>query len=180
MPTCSNARRNCSSVPSTSPRPCRGSSSPWARSRIGSWSPGRRGRRESRVHALLFEVELALEASHDVVVDRALGTKAQKRLALRVDDGAPDLAVLDPLSILPVGRGIALPLDVLGTVPIHVPQPIEQRAVPRPDLVELIDPPRGGLDELLPGAGLFVADLDVGAESKRANEPRQRQPLAHE
>jgi hypothetical protein len=54
--------------------------------------------------------------------------------------------VLDELSVLPVGRRIALPLDMLGTVPIHVAQPIEQRAVPRPDLVELIDPPSGGLD----------------------------------
>src|SRR6185503_19080571 len=114
MPTCSSAPRSCSSARSTSPLPSRGSSSPWARSPIACWSPGRRDRRESRVHSLLFEVELALEASHHVVVDRALGPEAQERLALRVDDRAPDLAVLDELSILPVGRRIALPLDVLG------------------------------------------------------------------
>ena len=143
--------------------------------------PGGKVERASRVHALLFEVELALEASHHVVVDRAPGAKAQERLALRVDDRAPDLAVLDELSVFPVGRRIALPLDVLGTVPIRVPQPIEQWAVPRPDLVELIDPPSGGLDELLPGAGppLRAASTSAPSRSDRI-EPRQRQPLPEE
>jgi hypothetical protein len=85
----------------------------------------------SGVHSPLVEVELAFEISQYVVVDRALGAKAQERLAFCVDDRSSDLAVLDELSILLVGgRWIALPVDVLGTVPVRVTQPIEKRAVP--------------------------------------------------
>src|SRR5439155_23429648 len=126
-------------------------------------------------------VELALEASQDVVVDRALGAEPQEGLAFRVDDRSSDLAVLDELSILPVGRRrVALPLDVLGTVLIRVAQPIEERAVPRPHRIELFDPPRRGVEQLLPGPCLFFAEPGIGAEPKPANAPAQRPPLAHD
>ena len=111
----------------------RGSSSRWDRSATASWSHGRQDRRESRVHPPLFEIELPLEVPQHVVVDRTLGPKTEERLAFRVDDRPPDLAVLDELSILAVGRRIALPLDVLRTVPIGIAQLIEKRAMPRPD-----------------------------------------------
>jgi hypothetical protein len=71
----------------------------------------------------------------------APGPQAQERLALRVDDGAMDLAVLDDLLVLgPGARRVALPLDVLRAVLVGVTQPIEQRPVARPHRVELIDP----------------------------------------
>jgi hypothetical protein len=61
---------------------------------------------------MLLEVQLPLESAHHVVVDRTLRAETQERLALRVDDGAPDLAVLDDLLIFfPGARGIVTILE---------------------------------------------------------------------
>jgi hypothetical protein len=57
----------------------------------------------SGVHAPLFQVELAFEIPEHLVADLALGAKAQEGLALGVDDGPLDLAVLDELSVFAAG-----------------------------------------------------------------------------
>src|SRR5882724_6630998 len=106
------------------------------------------GVHRSRVHSSLFQIQLALEVPQHLVADLPLGPKADERLAFRVDDRSPDLAVLDELSILTVGgRRIALPLDVFRTVPVGVAQLVEKRTVPRPYRIELIDSPRGGFEQ---------------------------------
>ena len=83
-------------------------------------------------------------------------------------------------SSVPEAVRVALPLDVLRAVLVGVPQPVEQRAVARPHRVELIDPARGGVDELLARVGLLLAQLRIGAEAEPPDEPRQGQPLAQQ
>src|SRR5262249_39957599 len=101
----------------------------------------------SRVHAPLVEVELALEGAQHVVVDRALGPQSQQRLSLGVDDPAPDFAMLDELTILAVTvRAVPLVIDVFRPVLIRVAQTIEERAMPWPHRVQLIDLARRGLE----------------------------------
>src|SRR6266508_5410434 len=50
-----------------------------------------RGESPSGVHAALFQVQFPLEITQDLVADLVLGAKAEQRLALGVDDRAPDL-----------------------------------------------------------------------------------------
>jgi hypothetical protein len=131
----------------------------------------------SSVHSALFEVELTLEIAQHLVVDLALGAKAQ-RLALRIDDRSSDLAVLDEFAIFPVARGcIALAFDVFGAVPVDLAQLVEQRVMPWPDWIQLIDAPRGRFEQPLSRSPFSFSESDVLAEAKRPDEPRQRQPL---
>jgi hypothetical protein len=110
----------------------------------------------SSVHSALFEVELTLEIAQHLVVDLALGAKAQ-RLALRIDDRSSDLAVLDEFAIFPVARGcIALAFDVFGAVPVDLAQLVEQRVMPWPDWIQLIDAPRGRFEQPLSRALLLL------------------------
>src|SRR5689334_10073307 len=137
------------------------------------------GPERSSVDAALLEVQLALERAQDVVVDGSLGPHSQERLARRIDDRALDLAVLDDLPVVLAGaRRIALPLDVLGAMLVHLAEPVEQRPVAGPHRVELVDAPRGGLDHLLARDRLLFARLGVGAEPESSDQPRQGQPLA--
>src|SRR5260370_19949166 len=128
----------------------------------------------SGVHPALLEVQLPLERPQHVVVDRAIRAQTQERLALRLEHGAMDLAVLDDLPVFLPGAGrVPLPLDVLRAVLVGLAQPIEQRAMARPHRIELIEPAQRGLDQLLAREGLFLAQLGVGAEPERAGRPRQ-------
>src|SRR6266849_2954059 len=132
----------------------------------------REGAEVSGVHSALLEVQLPFEYSQHVVVDRAVRAQPQERLALRVDDGAMDLAMLDDLLVFRSGtRPVALTLDVLRAVLVGLAQPVEQRAVAGPHRVELINPPRGGLDQLLARVGFLLAKLNVRAQRKTPNQP---------
>jgi hypothetical protein len=122
----------------------------------------------SRVHATLFEVELALEAAQHVVADLALGPKPQQRLAFGVDDGASDLPVLDELAVFAVAvGGFALTLDVLGAMAVRLAELIEEGAMPRPHRLQLVQPLGGRLQEALSRSGFFFADSRVRPEAKR-------------
>src|SRR6185312_1494241 len=120
----------------------------------------------SRVDPTLVQVELALERAEHVVVDRPLGPQPEEGLALRVDHGALYLPVLV------AGAGLlALPLHVLRAVGVGVAHPVEERPVARPHRVELVDPARGRVDHLLARVGLLRAQLGIGAEPERSDQP---------
>ena len=148
------------------------------------WGPGKvkgGARPRSGVHSSLFQIQLPFEVPQHLVADLTLGPKAAERLAFGVDDRSSDLAVLDELSIIVVGgRGIALPLEVLRTVLVGIAQPVEKWAVPRPHGIELIESPRGGFEQPLPGARFFLAPFGIGPQAKAPDEPRQAQPLAQQ
>src|SRR3989442_9164017 len=93
-----------------------------------------------RVHALLFEIEVALETAEHVVVDRAFGAKTQQRLSFGADHVPSDLAMLDQLAVA-FGAGAIprLPLDVLGPVRVRGAELIEQRTMSGPHRVQLVD-----------------------------------------
>ena len=62
------------------------------------------------------------------------------------------------------GRFVQL-LLVLGPVPVARAQLIDKRAVIRPLLFEVVDPPQRFLDELLPRMRLLVALVRVASQS---------------
>src|SRR5439155_24476758 len=76
----------------------------------------RNTRRDSRVHALLFEVQLALKEAEHVVVDRALRSQTEHRFSLRVQHVPAYLAMLDELAVRLGARSLALALDVFRAV----------------------------------------------------------------
>ena len=126
----------------------------------------------SGVHPALFQIQLALELAEHLVVDRAFGTETEQHLALGADDGAADLAVLDQLAVLAVVGRIEVALDVLGAVPVRLAELIEERMVPRPDGIELVEALHGGVDQPLPGQRLLATTPDVRAKPERADQPR--------
>jgi hypothetical protein len=79
----------------------------------------------SRLHAHLFEIELAFDAPEHVVVDGASVAHQEHCLTLRVDHGAPDLAVLDELLLGLVSRRLIEPPDVLRPVAVRRAQLVE-------------------------------------------------------
>ena len=97
--------------------------------------------------------------------------------ALRVDHRPADLPVLDELPVPAVAGGVALALDVLGAVPVGLAQLVQQRAMARPHRVQLVDAPRGRLEQLLSCERFLLAGAGVLAEAQRADERGQRQPL---
>jgi hypothetical protein len=65
--------------------------------------------------------------------------------------------VLDEFAIFPVARGcIALAFDVFGAVPVDLAQLVEQRVMPWPDWIQLIDAPRGRFEQPLSRALLLL------------------------
>src|SRR5438874_13324193 len=121
----------------------------------------------SCIHPTLFQIQLALELAQHPVVDLPLGPKPQQRLALGRKDGSPDLAVLDELAIFLVARGrLALTFGVLGAVPVRLAKLIEQRVVPGPHRIQLIDALRGLLEQPLSRSAFLLHDAGVPAEAK--------------
>src|SRR5581483_520359 len=99
--------------------------------------PGRGPAAASRLHPELFQVELALEGPEEVVVDDAAVAHHRDRLALGVDDRAPDLPVLHQLLLGRAARLLQL-VEVLRAVEVGRAQLVEQGPVARPLGVQLV------------------------------------------
>src|SRR5262245_25683072 len=76
----------------------------WLRLRVVG-AKGQRRAPDSGVEPALLEVQLALERSHHIVVDRLIRAQAEERLAFGDDDGVKDFAI--SLSGL-AGRSLAV------------------------------------------------------------------------
>src|SRR5439155_5600698 len=104
--------------------------------------------------------------------------KPQQRLTFRVDHRSPDLPVLDELAVFAVALGgITLLLDVLGAMAVRLAQLVEQGTMAGPHRGQLIEAPRGRVQQALSGSRLFLAEPAVPAEVERSDEGRERQAL---
>src|SRR5205807_9209919 len=135
----------------------------------------------SDVETQVLEVDVALHALHHVLGDHPLVAEAKHRLALRLEQLAPQplillRAYLDTLIVRAVvARGEAVRAEAVGA-----PSPL-CGVLSHPALgLELLEARQGGLGGLDPGLRVLTFGTAVVFQPEPADEDRQRQALPHE
>src|SRR6185312_1412085 len=140
----------------------------------GSSCAGCSGGRSSDVEACVLEIEVALDAMHDVVVDDPVAAKADDRAPLGLEQlAAESLVVQRPrldLAVVAVveARGEAVAPEVVETAHAFggvLPDPVLGQ-----ELIEARESRVGGLDARL---RVLVLGDAVVLDPERADEPRQ-------
>src|SRR5215210_5284815 len=137
-------------------------------------------RQRLQLQAGLFQVEVALDAVHDLVPDAALVTHADEPLALRHEQLDHEALVVRRAFFDTVGIAVEAGSEAVAAVGVEAAHTL-LRVLAHPVLLtELSQALQGGLRDLDAAVGLLLLPDAVVFEAEGPNQGRQREALDHQ